>query len=84
MDQNAKRIYLIRQLIEERPDKEEFSVPDSVEEQKRLLRGLFNVRLPAKISDEFLEIQDEYLKEEIRRNGITDYRVLFSLSCMHR
>lgn len=76
MDQNAKRIYLIRQLIEERPDKEEFSVPDSVEEQKRLLRGLFNVRLPAKISDEFLEIQDEYLKEEIRRNGITDYRDL--------
>ena len=46
MDQNAKRIYLIRQLIEERPDKEEFSVPDSVEDQKRLLRGLFNVRLP--------------------------------------
>ncbi len=76
MDQNAKRIYLIRQLIEERPDKEEFSVPDNVEEQKRLLRGLFNVRPPAGISEEFLEVQDEYLKEELFRKGITDYRNL--------
>lgn len=76
MDQNAKRIYLIRQLIEERPDKEKFSVPDNVEEQKRLLRGLFNVRPPAGISEEFLEVQDEYLKEELFRKGITDYRNL--------
>ena len=76
MDQNEKRLYLIRHLIDERPDKEEISIPGSEREQKMLLRGLFNVRLPAVISDEFLEVQDEYLKEEIRKRGITDIKDL--------
>ena len=76
MDQNEKRLYLIRHLIDERPDKEEISIPDSEREQKMLLRGLFNVRLPADISDEFLEVQDEYLKEEISKRGITDIKDL--------
>ena len=66
MDQNEKRLYLIRHLIDERPDKEKISIPDSEREQKMLLRGLFNVRLPADISDEFLEVQDEYLKGEMK------------------
>ena len=66
MDQNEKRLYLIMHLIDERPDKEEISIPNSEREQKMLLRGLFNVGLPADISDEFLEVQDEDLKGEMK------------------
>ena len=35
-----------------------------------------NVRMPDKISEEFLRVQDEYLKEEISHKGITDYTSL--------
>ena len=48
------------------------SIPQDEEEQKRLLRGLMNVRYPKKCAPAFLQIQDEYLKEEIAGKGITD------------
>lgn len=48
------------------------SVPQDEEEQKWLLRGLMNVRYPKKCDPSFLQIQDEYLKEEIAGKGITD------------
>lgn len=48
------------------------SIPQDEEEQKRLLRGLMNVRYPKKCDPSFLQIQDEYLKEEIAGKGITD------------
>ena len=63
---NHPDMHMIILLIDERPEKEEISIPDSEREQKMLLRGLFNVRLPADISDEFLEFQDEDLKGEMK------------------
>lgn len=50
----------------------QLEIPSDEMSQKRLLRALFNVRMPKTTSDEFLQIQDEYLQEEIRRKGITD------------
>ena len=37
-----------------------------------MLRSLFTIRMPKPVSDEFLQIQDEYLQEENRRKVITD------------
>lgn len=71
MDQTKKRHYLIRALLDENPAYSDVEIPDSEYEQKRLLRGLFNVRAPGKISDEFLKIQDDYLQEETALKGIT-------------
>ena len=42
-------------------------------DKKRLLRSLFNIRMPRSAGPEFLEVQDAYLQEEIRRKGITDF-----------
>ena len=39
--------------------------------QKRLLRSLFNIRMPQPVSPDFLKVQDAYLQEETRRKGIT-------------
>lgn len=71
MDQDQRRQYLIRTLLEEKPEYKGMTVPCSEKEQKNLLRGLLNVRLPGNISDEFLKIQDEYLQEETALKGIT-------------
>lgn len=40
--------------------------------KKRLLRALFNVRMPRSTSQEFLTVQDAYLQETTRQKGITD------------
>ncbi len=72
MNQNERRFYLISYLISEQDRYRDITVPDDTEGQRRLLRSLMNVRMPAEISDEFLQIQDVYLKEELRERGITD------------
>ena len=72
MDQNERRIKLIQDLLAERPEYRGTDIPDSVQEQKRMLRSLFNVRMPGKISEDFLKVQDEYLRETTKEKGITD------------
>ena len=72
MTHEEQRIYLIRELLAEEPGYREIEIPDCEEEQKRLLRSLMNIRPPRPISNEFLKIQDEYLKEEVARKGVTD------------
>ncbi|MCD8344756.1 MAG: protein-ADP-ribose hydrolase [Oscillospiraceae bacterium] len=72
MTQKERRIFLIKELLSEEPQYQGYEIPTDEYSQKRLLRALFNVRLPKPISDEFLKIQDEYLQEETRGKGITD------------
>lgn len=71
--QGWRRGYLIRYLLDENAQYAGTEIPDGEAEQRRLLRGLLNVREPAPASKEFLAVQDEYLKEELRLKGITDY-----------
>ena len=70
MTQAERRKYLIKYLLSER--EESADIPLSEYGQKRLLRSLFNIRMPKETSEDFLQIQDEYLQEENRRKGITD------------
>ena len=76
MTQHEKRIYLIGELLKENkeiegsPIRANTVIPSSTEEQKQLLRSLFNIRPPLPTSEEFIKIQDEYLKEEINNKGI--------------
>ena len=71
MNQTERRIFLIRELLSERPDCANMQIPADIDRQKRLLRSLFNVRMPKPVSKEFLRTQDEYLQEEIASKGIT-------------
>ena len=60
---------LIEILSEERNE----PVPVMAEEDKpRYFRALVNERMPKEASKEFLQIQDEYLREELRLKGVTD------------
>ena len=70
MTQAERRIFLINYLLSERGEKAD--VPQDEYSQRRLLRSLFNVRMPAPVSEDFLRVQDEYLQEEAARKGITD------------
>lgn len=59
-------------MLEEQPRYSDITIPANEQEQKKLLRSLFNVRSPEPVSDEFLQVQDAYWQEEIRRKGITE------------
>lgn len=72
MNQNERRKYLIEYLLKENIELCNQKIPSHKQEQEKLLRSLMNIRLPSPINDEFLKIQDEYLKERNIERGITD------------
>ena len=71
MNQQERRQFLIRRLLDEQPSYRAMELPSGEAEQRRLLRSLFNIRLPGAIDESFLTVQDEYLREETRRKGVT-------------
>ena len=48
----------------------ELQTPADTESKRRILRSLMNIRMPRKMNDSILAVQDEYLRERIRENGI--------------
>lgn len=76
MNQNEKRVYLIETLLKERRKYTWMQIPANVEEQKRLLRSLMNIRMPGAIDDEFLRVQDEYLQQINKEKGIVTLSVM--------
>lgn len=72
MTQKERRIYLIRELLKEQPRYHDIEIPKNEQEQKWLLRSLFNVRMPQAVSHEFLEVQDAYLQTATAEKGITE------------
>ena len=72
MTHEEQRIWLIKELQKTPSQLSGYPVPDDEQGQKDLLRGLMNIWMPEELSEEFIEIQDEYLTEENRRAGIVD------------
>lgn len=76
MEQDQRREFLIRELLQEEADYREIKIPKDRKGQKILLRSLLNVRPPKKSSTEFLEVQDAYLQEETKEKGIVKIKDL--------
>ena len=71
MTQQERRMYLIKSLLAEDRRYEDVAVPAAEGEQRRLLRGLMNVRPPRAAGREFLRVQDDYLRQELAEEGVT-------------
>ena len=72
MTHEEQRRYLIRELLAEDARYQGIVIPKDTRGQKDLLRALMNVRPPMPIGQDFLAAQDEYLREELNRRGVTD------------
>ena len=70
MNQNEKRLFLIKNLLKEQPEYEKMQIPVRVDEQKTMLRSLMNVRMPGNIDDELISVQDEYLRQVNAEKGV--------------
>ena len=71
MTHEEKRTLLIQSLLAEQPRYGKIEIPEDAQGQRDLLRSLMNVRMPAPVSDEYVRIESEYLKEETAAKGIT-------------
>lgn len=71
MNQQQRRLFLIEKLLAEQPRYRDISIPQDPLQQKDLLRSLMNLRPPRPAEPDFLAVQDEYLRQEIRDKGIT-------------
>ena len=50
----------------------DLQTPEDNEGKRRILRSLMNIRMPKKLNDSVLALQDEYLRERIRENGVVE------------
>ena len=68
--QNGRLDFLVKTLWEEIPGHKERAIFENYHEKRRAFRKFMNIRMPGRISEEFLEIQDAFLKEEAKEKGI--------------
>ncbi|MGI6218087.1 MAG: protein-ADP-ribose hydrolase [Coriobacteriales bacterium] len=64
------RDYMIEYLMSEDPRLSGTKIPEDEFGKRKLLRALMNIRDPKPISDDFLKVQDSYLKTVNFRKGI--------------
>ncbi len=80
MDMNENNIatqeerldYLVEQFKADSDEYKDLQTPKDMEGKKRILRSLMNIRMPRKMDESILKVQDEYLQERIRENGIVE------------
>lgn len=76
MTQDERLDFLLRYLLAERKEYRDIPVPDSLMGKRRLLRSLMNVRPPVPVSEDFLQVQDGYLKERLAGRDVIDLKDL--------
>lgn len=72
MTQNERLDYLVEAFIKDSIQYSHMEIPAETQSKKQILRSLMNIRMPKPISAQVLTIQDEYLKERNRENGIVE------------
>ena len=70
MTQTERLDYLVEEFKEDSVRYRDLETPKDTEGKKRILRSLMNIRMPRRMDARVTEVQDEYLKERIRENGI--------------
>ena len=58
MDTQEQLDFLINYLVDER--NEAIEIPEDYQEKRNLLRALMNIRMPSKVSDEFLKFRTSF------------------------
>ena len=73
MTQNERLAYLVEEFKIDSVRYKDLTTPSDTEGKWQLLRSLMNIRMPGEMDESVLEIQDDYLQERIRENGIVEF-----------
>ena len=68
--QEEKLDYLLEKFKADSDNYKNIEIPDNIIEKKRILRSLMNIRMPKKMSEEVIKVQDEYLSTCAKEKGI--------------
>ena len=70
--QEQRLDYLVEQFKADSDEYKDLQVPDDTNGKRRILRSLMNIRMPRLMDEAVLRVQDEYLRERIRKNGVVE------------
>ena len=70
MTQDQRLSFLVEAFKADSDEYKGLVTPKDTDGKRRVLRSLMNIRMPRKIDDSVLVVQNEYLRERIRENGI--------------
>ena len=70
--QNGRLNYLVEEFKADSVQYKDLQTPEDTEGKRRILRSLMNIRMPRKMDEAVLSVQDEYLRARIRENGIVE------------
>lgn len=68
--QEEKLDYLLEKFKADSDNYKNIEIPDNIIEKKRILRSLMNIRMPKKMPEEVIKVQDEYLSTCAKEKGI--------------
>ena len=68
--QERRLDYLVEAFKADSVQYKDLQTPGDTEGKRRILRSLMNVRMPRKLDELVLAVQDDYLRERIREKGI--------------
>lgn len=70
--QDQRLDYLVEEFKADSIQYKDLRTPADTEGKRRILRSLMNIRMPGKMDDAVLAVQDAYLRERIRENGVIE------------
>jgi Predicted phosphatase homologous to the C-terminal domain of histone macroH2A1 len=68
--QDQRLNYLVEEFKADSIQYKDLRTPADTKGKRRILRSLMNIRMPKKMDETVIAVQDEYLRERIRENGI--------------
>ena len=71
-EQEERLDYLLREFKEDSVQYRDLETGEDYREKRRLLRSLMNIRMPGKMNEEVLRVQDDFLTEEAKEKGIVE------------
>ena len=69
MTQEQRLDLLVEEFKTDSDEYKNLETPEDDEGKRRVLRSLMNIRMPGKLPDEVLAVQDEYLQERAAERG---------------
>ena len=72
MTQDQRLDYLVEEFKADSDEYKNLYIPNDENGKRRILRSLMNIRMPRRMDEFVLRVQDDYLKERIRENGIVE------------
>ena len=70
MNQETRLRKLLDAFKQDSADYKDLVVGESIDEERRALRSLMNIRMPGELAEDVIELQDKYLQERAREKGI--------------